>query len=59
MQKNKRMGRPTENPKTHRLEIRLSDSEKDMLEECAKLTKKSKSDIVIEGVSMVYDKVKK
>ena len=55
----KKMGRPTQNPKIHRLEIRLSDSENDMLNECAKITQKSKSNVVIDSIEMLYKKVKK
>ena len=54
-----RTGRPTDNPKNTRLEIRLADDEKDMLEECCKKTKLSKSDVLRLGLRKVYEEIKK
>ncbi len=51
------MGRPTQNPKIHRFEVRLSDNEKNTLEECERITGKKKSDIVIDGITMFYKKL--
>lgn len=52
----KKMGRPTSNPKTNRLELRLSDSEARMLNECAQYLGKNKTEVIIEGITMIYEK---
>lgn len=55
----KKMGRPTENPKTRRLEIRLSDSEAKMLDDCAKKMGKSRTDVIMKGIAMVHEDLHK
>ena len=52
-------GRPTNNPKKGRLEIRTSEEEEKMLEYCCKQTGKTRTEIVREGIREVYDKLKK
>ncbi len=52
------MGRPTENPKTKRLEIRISDDEKQKLEYCVKVMGRTKTDILILGLDKVYNELK-
>jgi len=54
----KKMGRPTDNPKKSRLELRLSDIETQMLEYCVEKTGLSKAEIVRQGISEVYNKTK-
>ncbi|MFG6393150.1 MAG: hypothetical protein K1W24_03005 [Lachnospiraceae bacterium] len=51
-------GRPTNNPKTGRFEIRTSEDEQKMLEYCCKVTGKKRTDIVREGIKMVYETLK-
>lgn len=55
----KKMGRPTENPKTRRLEIRLSESENKMLDECAERAEKSRTEIIVLGIELVHKEVHK
>lgn len=43
----------TDNPKSIRLEIRLTQSENEMLEECAKRMKTTKTDVLMKGVELV------
>lgn len=57
--KNPNMGRPTVNPKNNRLEIRLSDSESNMLDECVRRTGRNKTDVIVKGISMVYKAAQK
>lgn len=52
-----RTGRPTDNPKNVRLEIRLTQQQSDMIEECAKSLCLSKTDVIIKGVESVYQSV--
>lgn len=54
-----RTGRPTDDPKKHETRIRMSDKDILMLEYCSKVTGKSKSDIIREGIREVYKKIKK
>lgn len=54
-----RTGRPTENPKKHETRIRMSDEDIEILEYCCKVTGRSRSDIIREGIREVYDKLKK
>lgn len=53
------MGRPTDDPKIHQTRIRMTQSEWDMLEYCAKELGKTKTDIVTEGVEKIYKTLKK
>lgn len=45
-----RTGRPTTNKKTKRLEIRLTNDELNILEECATKLKVSKTEVINRGV---------
>ena len=52
-------GRPTDNPKNGRFEIRTSQEEDEMLKYCCEVTGKKRTDIVRLGISKVYDELKK
>ena len=52
-------GRPTDNPKKGRFEIRTSEEEEAMLEYCCKVTGKKRTDIVRIGIKKVYEELKK
>ncbi len=54
-----RTGRPTDNPKKHETRIRMSDEDVEILEYCCKITGRSRSDIIREGIREVYAKLKK
>lgn len=54
-----RTGRPTNNPKKHETRIRMSDEDVNILEYCCKITGKSKSDVIRDGIREVYAKIKK
>lgn len=53
-----KMGRPTDNPKTHDTRIRMSDADIQMLEYCAKRTGLSKAEIIRKGIKTVYESLK-
>ncbi len=53
----KKMGRPTSNPKNEELKIRISKEDKEKLEYCIKKSNKNKSEIVREGISKVYNEL--
>lgn len=48
-----RTGRPTENPRIHRLEIRLSKYQNESLEKIASEIGTSKTDILMRGLQLV------
>lgn len=50
---------PSKDPKKNDTRIRLSDSEAQKLEYCAKETGMTKTDIIRKGINMVYAEVTK
>ena len=56
---NPRMGRPTTNPRNIDLKIRLSEAENEMLNKCVTATGRTRTDIIVKGVSMVYKELQK
>jgi len=55
---NKKMGRPTTDPKTLSTRIRLSQNDIEKLEYCCKQTGKTKAEIIREGIQKVYGELK-
>lgn len=51
------MGRPTNNPKSNELKIRISEEDKNKIEYCMKKTNKTKSEIVRDGIDKVYNEI--
>lgn len=49
-----RTGRPTDNPKKVRLEIRLTQEQSDMLTKCAKDKNLTKTDVIVKGIEDQY-----
>ena len=49
-----RTGRPTDNPKKVRLEVRLTENQAEMLTECAKNLKLTKTDVIVRGIEEIY-----
>lgn len=54
-----RTGRPTDDPKTLNTRIRMSQQDIDKLNYCCKVTGKTKSEIIREGIDKVYNELKK
>lgn len=55
-----RTGRPpSKDPKKHETRIRMSDEDVEILEYCCKVTGKSRSDVIREGIREVYARIKK
>ena len=48
-----KIGRPTANKKTERLEIRLTPDESQLLSECSERLNVSKTEVINKGVQMV------
>ena len=48
-----RTGRPTQNKKTERLEIRMTLEESQLLNECAEILHVSKTEVLNKGVQLV------
>lgn len=47
-------GRPTDDPKKVRLEIRLTERQSQMLEECAKDLNMTKTDVIVKGIEEIH-----
>lgn len=56
---NAKMGRPTNNPRNKRLEIRLNEVEEMKLKECTEKLNLTKTDVLIKGLEEVYKQIKK
>lgn len=55
----KKMGRPTDDPKTNETRIRMSDRDIAMLNECCEKLKMTKADVIRLGIKKVYDSLQK
>lgn len=55
----KKMGRPTDNPKSYRESFRLSESDMKKVSFCMNKTGMSKTDVIRMGIDEVYQKLKK
>ena len=53
-----RTGRPTDNPRKIRLEIRLNEDENQLLKECTEKLNLTKTDVLMRGLEEVYKKIK-
>ena len=51
---NPNMGRPTQNPKRVRLEVRLTEAEAEMLKVCAEKLGITRTDVITEGIKRTY-----
>lgn len=54
-----KMGRPTDEPKTIKIMVRLSENDMKMLKYCAEKEQKSKADIIRIGIKLVYKRMKR
>lgn len=55
---NKKMGRPTDNPKDISLKVRLDKETAEKLEDCIQVLEVSKAEVIRRGVHKVYDDLK-
>lgn len=55
----KRTGRPTSDPKTMRVGIRLSETETEKLNFCCEKLELSKTEVLKKGLEKVYNELKK
>lgn len=55
----KKMGRPTDNPKSYRESFRLSEGDMEKIRFCMETTGMSKTDVIRQGIDEVYQKIKK
>ena len=52
----KKMGRPTSDPKTQTLKIRISDTDVQKLDFVSEKTGKSKAEIIRQGIQLIFEK---
>lgn len=56
---NKKMGRPTDNPKDISLKVRLDQETSEKLDDCVRVLEVSKAEVMRRGVHKVHDDLKK
>lgn len=54
----KKIGRPTANPKHNNTRIRMTDEQVKKLAYCARITGKTKTEIIAMGIEKVYQEIK-
>jgi len=54
-----KMGRPTDNPKTLRMEIRLTPDESGLLKYCAEQLNLTRTQVVVKGVELVKQQIER
>lgn len=55
---NPKIGRPkSENPRNKNLNIRLTQDELDLIQECANKLDKTRTDTIIQGIQMIKSKL--
>lgn len=52
------MGRPTDSPKSIVIRARISEEENRMLNDCIEKLGKTKTDVIVEGIRLVYEGLK-
>lgn len=55
----KKMGRPTDNPRTKGIQIRLAEDELNLLNDCSKKLKTTRTDIIVKGIQLVKKELEK
>lgn len=56
---NKKLGRPTQEPKDFSTRIRMSDDDIKKLDYCCKITGKLKAEIIRQGIDNIYNELVK
>ena len=56
---NKKMGRPTDSPKTFMLRVKMDKDTLDKLDECCEIEKLNRSEFVRNNIHEKYDDLKK
>nr|WP_314515040.1 hypothetical protein [uncultured Peptostreptococcus sp.] len=59
MNTNKKLGRPTDNPRNKRMSLKLTNDEMNMLEFCSKEMNEPRVNIISLGIKKVYNELKK
>ena len=54
----KKMGRPTDNPRTEKVGFRMSKSEIEDIQKCAEAMKTQRVNAVVEGIRLLKEKLK-
>ena len=52
-------GRPTDDPKTCRFEIRISEADIEKLDYCCEKTSKKRAEVIRMGIQKVFDELSK
>lgn len=54
-----KLGRPTDNPKNIQARIRMTQDEADMLNKCAEKLNMTKTDVIVKGIKLVFESIKR
>lgn len=54
-----KIGRPTEDPKTEQIKIRATKKEVELLKECCNDLGKTQREVVMKGIELVHETIKK
>ena len=54
-----KMGRPTDNPKDKYIRVRATVDDMKLLEECCELLNTTQYEVVMKGIKLVYENIKK
>ena len=58
MRMSPKMGRPTTDPKTHEMRIRMSDKDVQTLESCCEKSGMTKADVIRQGIRLFLESLK-
>lgn len=53
-----KIGRPSDDPKIHHLLVRLSEEDRQKLEYCARVTGRSRAEIIRDGLDNIYKQIR-
>lgn len=54
-----KMGRPTDNPRTKSIQFRFSESEADLLQNCADRMGINRVDVIVKGIHLIDEQLRK
>lgn len=53
------MGRPTKNPRTEKIGIRISKEELQMLNTCSEILETTRANVIIDGIKRTFEELPK
>ncbi len=53
IKKNKKMGRPTDNPRNQRISLKITTDEMETLNKCSELMNEPRVNVIVKGIELV------